>query len=225
MRILVVEDDPKIASFIVSGLQQAGYVVASCGDGQEAFTAATTERFDLLIVDLMLPKLDGLNLIQQLRGANVDAPVIILSARRSVDDRVRGLQGGGDDYMTKPFAFAELLARVQSLMRRVKGVSEQTRLSVWGVEMDLLTRKVTRDGRPIDLQPREFALLEFLLRNAGRVVSRTMIMEHVWNYNFDPQTNVVEARICRLREKIDAGFTARLLHTVRGVGYVFGQES
>ena len=225
MRILVVEDDPKIASFITSGLKQAGYAVTSCGDGQEAFTVATTERFDLLIVDIMLPRLNGLDLIEQLRASKINTPVIIVSAKRSVDDRVRGLQSGGDDYITKPFAFAELLARIQSLMRRFNGISEATKLSFGGIEMDLLTRKVLRDGRLVDLQPREFSLLEFLMRNSGRVVSKTMIMEHVWNYNFDPQTNVVEARICRLREKIDEGFSTKLLHTVRGVGYVLGKES
>jgi len=225
MKILSVEDDPKIASFIVGGLRQAGYVVTSCSDGQEGFTVATTEPFDLMIVDIMLPKLDGLSLIDQLRAAKINTPVIILSAKRSVEDRVVGLQRGGDDYITKPFAFSELLARIQSVTRRAIGASETTRLCFADVEMDLLTRKVSRGGKALNLQPREFALLEFLMRNAGRVVSKTMIMEHVWDYNFDPQTNVVEARICRLREKIDDGSSSKLLHTIRGVGYVFGPES
>jgi two-component system, OmpR family, response regulator len=225
MRILLVEDDAKIASFILSGLKQSGYAVCHRGDGLSAFTAASSECFDLLIVDIMIPGIDGLSLIEQLRKCNNDTPVIILSAKQSVDDRVRGLKIGGDDYITKPFAFAELLARIQSLTRRIKGVAETTRLSFDGLEMDLLARRVVRNGQPVDLQPREFALLEYLLRNAGRVVSKTMIMEHVWNFNFDPESNVIEARLCRQREKIDAHCPKKLIHTVRGVGYVLGNPA
>lgn len=179
-----------------------------------------TEHFDLLIVDLMLPGIDGLTLIEQIRREKIKSPVLILSAKRSVDDRVRGLQMGGDDYLTKPFAFSELLARVQALIRRSTGATEATTLGVADLEMSLIKREVTRGGRRIDLTPREFALLEYLLRNVGRVVSRTMIMEHVWDFNFDPMTNVVEARMCKLREKIDGGSEKKLIHTIRGFGYV-----
>ncbi|MDA8324868.1 MAG: response regulator transcription factor, partial [Nitrospiraceae bacterium] len=171
------------------------------------------------VIDIMLPKLDGWSLIEELRKKKINTPVIILSAKRSVDDRVKGLQTGGDDYLTKPFAFSELLARIQALIRRASGESEPTRLTIGPLSMNLLTREVFRADRKIDLQPREFALLEYLIRNSGRVVSKTMIMEHVWDYNFDPQTNVVEARMCRLRDKIDRGFTKKLIHTIRGVGY------
>jgi two-component system OmpR family response regulator len=216
MRILLVEDDAKIASFILSGLEQSGYAVSHCSDGLSAFTTASSESFDLLIVDIMIPGIDGLSLIEQLRKCNNDTPVIILSAKKSV---------GGDDYITKPFAFSELLARIGALTRRIKGLAETTRLSFDGLEMDLLARRVVRNGQPVELQPREFALLEYLLRNAGHVVSKTMIMEHVWNFNFDPGTNVIEARICRLREKIDAHHPHKLIHTVRGVGYVLGNPA
>jgi two-component system OmpR family response regulator len=225
MRILLVEDDRKIASFILNGLKEEGYKVSHSGDGEEAFTLCTTESFDLLIVDVMLPKLDGLTLIEQLRRSQINTPVIILSARRSTDDRIRGLKAGGDDYITKPFAFSELLARIQSLMRRVNGIAEVTRLHIGDLQLDLLSRQVTRGGKQIDLQPREFALLEYLMRNAGKVVSKAMIMEHVWNYCFDPQTNIVEARVCRLRDKVDKDAEIRLIHTIRGVGYVLRQEA
>jgi two-component system OmpR family response regulator len=181
---------------------------------------ALTEPYDTAIIDIMLPKLDGLSLIEKIRKEKVPTPVIILSAKGTIDDRVRGLQTGSDDYLTKPFAFSELLARVQALIRRASGLSEPTRLTVGNLSMNLLTREVTRGGRKIELQPMEFSLLEYLMRSAGRVVSKTMIMEHVWDYNFDPQTNVVEARICRLRDKIDRDFDKKLIHTVRGVGYV-----
>jgi two-component system OmpR family response regulator len=179
-----------------------------------------TEPYDTAIIDIMLPKRDGLSLIEILRRENIRTPVIILSAKGSIDDRVKGLQTGGDDYLTKPFAFSELLARVQALIRRASGVAEPTRLTVGDLSVNLLTREVTRGGRTIDLQPIEFSLLEYLMRHAGRVVSKTMIMEHVWNYDFDPQTNVVEARICRLRDKIDRDFNPNLIQTLRGVGYV-----
>lgn len=220
MRILVVEDDIKIASFIVKGLKAAGYAVDQALDGETGLDMALTEPYDTAVIDIMLPKRDGLSLIERMRKAKIRTPVIILSAKGSIDDRVKGLQTGGDDYMTKPFAFSELLARVQALIRRTSGLSEPTRLTVGDLSVNLLTREVTRGGRRVDLQPIEFSLLEYLLRSAGRVVSKTMIMEHVWNYNFDPQTNVVEARICRLRDKIDRDFERKLIHTIRGVGYV-----
>lgn len=220
MRVLLVEDDLKIASFILKGLKESGFAVDHAVDGNEGLYMALTEPYDTAIIDIMLPQLDGLSLIQDIRRQQINTPVIILSAKRSVDERVKGLQAGSDDYLTKPFAFSELLARVQALIRRASGVSEPTTLGVGDLLMNLLTRQVIRGGRKIDLQPREFALLEYLLRNAGRVVSKTMIMEHVWEYNFDPHTNVVEARICRLRDKIDKGFGTKLIHTIRGVGYV-----
>ncbi|MGZ3524613.1 MAG: response regulator [Thermodesulfobacteriota bacterium] len=220
MRVLVVEDDVKIASFIVKGLKAAGYAVDHALDGENGLHMALTQPYDTAIFDIMLPKLDGLSLIERMRKEKVGTPVIILSAKASIDDRVKGLQTGGDDYLTKPFAFSELLARVQALIRRASGLSEPTRLTVGNLSMNLLTREVKRGDRKIELQPIEFSLLEYLMRSAGRIVSRTMIMEHVWNYNFDPQTNVVEARISRLRDKIDRGFDNKLIHTVRGVGYV-----
>lgn len=220
MRILLVEDDVKIASFIVKGLKAAGYAVDHASDGEKGLDLALTEAYDTAIIDIMLPKLDGLSLIERMRKEKSHIPVIILSAKSSIDDRVKGLQTGSDDYITKPFAFSELLARVQALIRRASGLSEPTRLTVGDLSLNLLTREVTRGGRKIELQPIEFSLLEYLLRNAGRVVSKTMIMEHVWNYNFDPQTNVVEARVCRLRDKIDRDFDQKLIRTVRGVGYV-----
>jgi two-component system, OmpR family, response regulator len=225
MRILLVEDDLKIASFIVKGLQAAGYAVDHAADGEEGLHLLLSQSYDTAIVDIMLPKLDGLSLIAKMRAAKIRTPVIILSAKGAVDDRVRGLQTGGDDYLTKPFAFSELLARVQALIRRASGLSEPTRLNVGDLSMNLLTREVTRKGKKIELQPLEFSLLEYLMRNAGRVVSKTMIMEHVWDYNFDPQTNVVEARISRLRDKIDRGFEKKLIQTVRGVGYVLREDA
>jgi two-component system, OmpR family, response regulator len=220
MRVLVVEDDQKIASFVVGGLKQAAFSAHHAGDGEQALRLVRAEHFDLLIVDLMLPGIDGLSLIEQIRKEKIKSPVLILSAKRSVDDRVQGLQTGGDDYLTKPFAFSELLARVQALIRRSTGTTEATKLGVADLEMNLVKREVARGGKRIDLTPREFALLEYLLRNAERVVSRTMIMEHVWDYNFDPMTNVVEARMCKLREKIDGESEKKLIHTIRGFGYV-----
>jgi two-component system, OmpR family, response regulator len=220
MRILLVEDDVKIASFVEKGLQAAGYAVDHAPDGEAGLHLVLTEPYDVAVIDVMLPKLDGLSLIEELRRKKINTPVIILSAKDSVDDRVKGLQTGSDDYITKPFAFSELLARVQALIRRAGGLSEPTRLAVGNLAMNLLSREVVREGRRIELQPIEFSLLEYLLRNAGRVVSKTMIMEHVWDYNFDPQTNVVEARISRLRDKIDRDFSKKLIHTIRGVGYV-----
>jgi two-component system, OmpR family, response regulator len=225
MRILLVEDDVKIASFIVKGLKAAGYAVDHALDGEKGLDLVLTEPYDAAIIDLMLPKRDGLSLIETIRKEKNRTPVIILSAKGSIDDRVKGLQTGGDDYLTKPFAFSELLARVQALIRRACGLSEPTHLTVSDLSINLLTREVIRGGRKIDLQPIEFSLLEYLMRSAGRVVSKTMIMEHVWNYNFDPQTNVVEARICRLREKIDRDFERKLIHTLRGVGYVLKETN
>jgi two-component system OmpR family response regulator len=220
MRLLVVEDDSTIASFVVKGLQEAGFAVDHAADGLQGLRLALTEPYDAAIVDLMLPGRDGLSLIEELRGRRIRTPVIILSAKREVDDRVKGLQAGGDDYLTKPFAFSELLARVQALIRRATGASEPTRLVVGDLALDLVTRRVERAGRQIELRPREFALLEYLMRNAGRVVAKTMILEHVWNYSFDPRTNVVDVLVHRLREKIDRDFETKLLHTVRGIGYV-----
>jgi len=201
-------------------LKAAGFAVDLAAEGENGLHLALTEPYDAAIIDIMLPKLDGLSLIQKMRQDNIQTPVIILSAKGSVDDRVKGLHSGSDDYLTKPFSFSELLARVQALIRRSSGALEPTRLNVGDVNMNLITREVHRSGKKIDLQPLEFSLLEYLLRNAGRVVSKTMIMEHVWNYYFDPQTNVVESRIYRLREKIDKEFASKLIHTVRGVGYV-----
>ena len=220
MRILLVEDDAIIAAFVGKGLKEAGFSIDHAADGEEGLHLALTESYDAAIIDIMLPKLDGLSLIAQVRRHQKSLPVIVLSAKRSVEDRVKGLETGGDDYLTKPFAFSELLARVQALIRRATGTPEATRLTVGELIMDLLSREVTRSGRRIDLQPREFSLLEYLMRNTGRVVSKTMIMEHVWDYNFDPQTNVVEARVSRLRDKVDRDFEKKLIHTVRGAGYV-----
>ena len=225
MRLLLVEDDAKIASFIIKGFKAEGFAVDHAGDGENGFHLALTEPYDAAIVDIMLPKLDGLKLIRQMRHEKIKTPVIVLSAKGSVDDRVKGLQTGGDDYLTKPFAFSELLARVQALIRRSSDVSEPTKLVVGEVTLNLITREVVRVGQKIDLQPLEFSLLEYLMRNAGRVVSKTMIMEHVWDYYFDPLTNVVESRIYKLREKFDKGFSGKMIHTVRGVGYVLKEEN
>ncbi len=220
MRLLVVEDDPAIASFVVKGLKEAGFAVDQAGNGGTALEMASRESYDLLIVDLMLPGMDGLGLIEELRRRRIAVPVIILSAKRSVDDRVRGLQAGGDDYLTKPFAFEELLARVQALIRRATGAAEPTRLVVGDLVLDLVSRKVERRGRALELRPREYALLEYLMRNAGRVVSKAMILSHVFDYSFDPRTNVVDVLVHRLRDKVDKGFDAPMIHTVRGMGYV-----
>lgn len=220
MRILVVEDDNQIAGFIRRGLEEAGYAVDHVADGENAFQMAINEPYSVAIIDLMLPGRDGLSLIEALRQRGVSTPVLILSARRTVDDRVRGLQTGGDDYLTKPFAFAELLARVQALTRRRNNADEPAQITAGPLSVNLLTREVTRAGMVIDLQPREFSLIEYLVRNAGRVVTKTMIMQHVWDFDFDPQTNVVEVLMHRLRSKIDQGFEPKLIHTVRGIGYV-----
>ena len=220
MRILVVEDDVQIAAFIVEGLTQAGFAVDAGGNGEEGLHMALTTPYDAAVIDLMLPTMDGLQLIDTLRRRGVKTPVLILSAKRSVDDRVHGLQTGGDDYLTKPFAFAELLARVQALIRRASDIVDPTSLTVGGLSMDLLSREVWRDGTRIDLQPREFALLEYLMRYVGRVVSKTMLLEHIWDYRFDPQTNVVDVLVCRVRHKVERDYTTKLIQTIRGVGYV-----
>ena len=222
MHALIIEDDHTIADFVARGLREAGFAVDVAGDGEEGLRAALEQNPDVVIVDLMLPRRDGLSVIDELRRRGRSTPVLILSARRSVDDRVRGLQAGGDDYLTKPFAFAELLARVQALVRRASRTPEPTSLTVDDLALDLLTRKVTRGGAAIELRPREFALLEYLMRNAGKVVSKTMILSHVWEYNFDPQTNIVDVLVSRLRDRIDRPFEKKLLQTVRGVGYVIG---
>lgn len=225
MRILLVEDDGGIASFIIKGLKQAGCVVEHAPNGNDGLYWLLNESFDAAVVDIMLPGIDGINLIEKARQQNIMTPVIILSAKGSVDDRIKGLQSGGDDYLVKPFAFSELLARIQALVRRARRIPEATNLTVSDLSMDIISRKVTRAGKEIELQQREFALLEYLMRNAGRVVSKTMIMENVWEYNFDPQTNVVEARICRLRDKVDRPFDKQLIHTVRGAGYVLEEKA
>ena len=219
VRILVVEDDAKIASFVANGLRQSGFAVDLCSDGRAALDLSVGAPYDAAVIDVMLPKLDGLSLVRELRAGGNRVPVLFLSAKVSVDDRIRGLQAGGDDYMTKPFAFSELLARIQALIRRAsQPTSEPNRLTVGDLSLDLLTRQVSRGGEQVELQPREFSLLEYLMRNAGRSVTKTMILEHVWDYSFDPQTNVVDVLVHRLRSKVDPDKTR--LHTLRGVGYV-----
>jgi two-component system OmpR family response regulator len=224
MRLLLIEDDRKIASFIIKGMKSAGFAVDHAGDGQTGYDMAVSEPYDAAIIDVMLPGLSGLAIVEKLRREKVKTPIIILSAKGAIDDRVRGLQAGSDDYLTKPFAFSELLARVQALLRRATGASEPTRLKAGDLVMDLITRRVERAAQLIELQPLEFSLLEYLMRNQGRVVSKTMIMEHVWDYHFDPQSNVVEARISRLRDKVDRDFEPKLIRTVRGVGYVLEED-
>jgi two-component system OmpR family response regulator len=220
MRILIVEDDHKIGSFVLKGLKEAGFAVDLSTNGDEGLHLALTGTYDAAVIDLMLPARDGLSLIGELRSRRMRIPVIILSAKRSVDERVRGLQAGGDDYLTKPFSFSELLARIQALIRRASGVVEPTSLTVGNLSVDLLRREIFRGNKKIDLQPREFALLEYLMRNEGTVVSKTMILEHVWDYSFDPQTNVVDVLVCRLRNKIDKDGAGKMIQTIRGVGYV-----
>ncbi len=225
MRLLLVEDDRKIALFIKNGLKEEGFAVDHAENGEDGLHLALNEPYDLAIIDVMLPALDGLSLIKEMRKNKSNMPVLILSARRSVDERVEGLKTGGDDYLVKPFAFSELLARCQALIRRANRVSDPSSLKFADLSVNLHTRKVFRGEKEIDLQPLEFSLLEYLMRNTERVVSKTMIMEHVWDYNFSPQTNVVEARICYLREKIDKDYDRKLIHTVRGVGYVLKEDS
>ena len=220
MRLLVVEDDKKLASYIVKGFKESGFAVDHCADGEDGLIMATGNEYDVAVVDIMLPRLNGLALVQELRKQRSDVPVLMLSAKASVDDRVKGLQAGADDYLPKPFAFAELLARVQALVRRGSRSTQPTTLQAADLTLDLLSRKVTRAGTKIELQAREFALLEYLMRNAGRVVTKTMILNHVWDYSFDPQTNVVDVLVCRVRNKVDKDFEPKLIRTVRGMGYV-----
>jgi two-component system, OmpR family, response regulator len=219
MKMLVIEDDRDVAAYIVKGLSESGYVVDHAAEGRDGLFMATSGGYDVVIVDRMLPGIDGLALVAALRAAEFSTPVLILSALGAVDDRVKGLRAGGDDYLVKPFAFAELLARVEALLRRGAGGLTTTRLTVGDLEMDLLSRIVHRGRHSIDLLPREFRLLEFLMRRAGQVVTRTMLLENVWDYHFDPQTNVIDVHVSRLRQKIDKGFERPLLHTVRGAGY------
>ena len=219
MRILIIEDDRDAAQYLAKGLRESGHSAEVAEDGRTGLLRAAVEPFDVLIVDRMLPNLDGLSLVQHLRKTGHTTPVLFLSALGEVDDRVKGLRAGGDDYLTKPYAFSELLARVENLGRRRNHRAAATRLKVADLELDLLSRKATRAGQAIDLQPREFQLLETLMRHAGQVMTRTMLLEQVWNYHFDPQTNVIDVHISRLRQKIDRGFEPPLIHTVRGAGY------
>lgn len=225
MHILVVEDDRKIADFIIQGLRQEGYVVDAADNGIDAFQMAMADTYDAAVVDVMLPRMNGLDLIQDLRRESNLVPVLILSARNSVDDRIKGLQAGGDDYLVKPFSFAELIARLQALVRRATATAEPSTLTAADLTLDLIRRTATRAGQNIDLQPREFALLEYLVRNRGKIVSKTMIMDQVWGYDFDPSTNVVESRISRLRDKVDRDFETPLIKTIRGAGYVIRTEA
>ncbi len=221
MRVLVIEDDPDVAAYLVKGLKEQGYNVDSAEDGRNGLFLANSEDYDVMIVDRMLPEIDGLTIVKSVRDQGKDTPMLILSALGEVDDRVDGLRAGGDDYLTKPFAFSELLARLQALLRRGKSTpAQETTLRVADLELDLLSRTVRRGSKLIDLQPREFRLLEYLMSNAGRVVTRTMLLEKVWDYYFDPQTNVIDVHISRLRGKIDKDFDQPLLHTVRGAGYI-----
>ena len=220
MRILVVEDDDKIASFLAKGLKQNGFSVDTASDGEEALSLCRSVNYDSVVLDIMLPKLDGLSVLRTIRREKKLVPVLLLSAKASVDNRVTGLQAGADDYLTKPFAFSELLARLQALIRRATHVAEPTTLAVGELSMNLLTREVFRAGQKIELQSREFALLELLLRNPGRPITKTMILEHIWDYSFDPQTNVVDVLAHRLRSKLEKGFPSKIVHTIRGVGYV-----
>ena len=210
----------KIASFVTAGLKQSGFAVDHSADGQEAYALASATPYDVAVIDVMLPGIDGISLVQALRRDGVKFPIIFLSARGSVEDRIKGLQSGGDDYLTKPFSFAELLARLQAMLRRTThAASEPTKLSAGDLSMDLLTREVTRNGQKLELQPREFALLEYLLRNQGKVITKAMILEHIFDYSFDPQTNVVDVLVHRLRSKVDKEFPKKLIHTYRGIGY------
>lgn len=220
MRILLIEDDQSVADYIIKGLKQSGFNVDHADEGKQGLFLATSEKYDVMVIDRMLPNVDGLTIIQTLRAAENKTPVLILSALSEVDDRVKGLKAGGDDYLVKPFAFAELLARIEAIHRRQESSATQTRLKVADLEMDLLAHKVTRAGENFNLQPREYKLLEYLMKHAGQVVTRTMLLENVWEYHFDPQTNVIDVHISRLRQKIDKGFDHQLLTTVRGAGYM-----
>lgn len=226
MRVLVIEDDPDMAAYVAKGLRQAGYFVDVLADGNDGLYQALREPYDLIIVDRMLPGLDGLAVVRALRGAGKTMPVLFLTAMGAVEDRVAGLRGGGDDYLLKPFAFSELLARIEALLRRPQGgTASDTVLRVGDLELDLRTHNVTRAGKPIELQPREFKLLQYLMEHAGQVVTRTMMLEHVWDCHFDLQTNVIDVHVSRLRQKIDRGFEVPLLHTIRGTGYALRAPS
>ena len=220
MRVLIVEDDEQIASFVIKGLKQSGFAVDHASDGEDGLHMAEVNPYDVMIIDIMLPKRDGFSVIESLRSTGNMTPILVLSARASIDDKLKGFQSGSDDYLTKPFSFSELQARLQALLRRATRGQSRNVLSVGELQMDLLRRTVTRSSREIELQPREFALLEYLMRNSGNVVSKTMILEHVWDYHFDPQTNVVDVLVHRLRNKIDKDFKSKMIQTVRGVGYV-----
>jgi two-component system OmpR family response regulator len=223
MRILVIEDDASVLDYIGRGLRESGFTVDQAADGKDGLYRASAEKYDALVVDRMLPGVDGLTIIRTLRGADNNTPALILSALGEVDDRVKGLKAGGDDYLVKPFAFAELLARIEALLRRKESSAAVTRLRVADLEMDLLSHKVTRAGKSLNLQPREFRLLEYLMKHAGQVVTRTMLLENVWDYHFDPQTNVIDVHISRLRQKLDKEFDKPLLKTVRGAGYMLDE--
>ena len=220
MNILLIEDDARTADFIARGFTQSGFTVTAVDNGNAGLEKLQSETFDIAVVDVMLPGLDGISVVRQARQSGCITPVIFLSAKGSVEDKISGLQAGGDDYLSKPFSFSELQARIQAMLRRAQSLSQPTQLTVADLTIDLLTRKVTRAGKRIELQPQEYSLLEYLMKNTGKIVSRTMILEHVWEYNFDPQTNIVETRLCRLREKIDKEFERKLIRTVRGFGYV-----
>ena len=219
MRILVIEDDQEAARYLVKGLKESGHVADHAGDGEDGLALAQDGGYDVLVVDRMLPKLDGISVVERLRAEGSKVPILFLSALGEVDDRVKGLKAGGDDYLVKPYAFAELLARIEALVRRRNPDDVATHLQVGGLALDVLARRVARDGAEIQLQPREYALLEYLMRHAGQLVTRTMLLESVWDYHFNPQTNVIDVHISRLRSKIDKGFGTPLLHTVRGAGY------
>lgn len=220
LKILIIEDDAKTADFIEKGFQEAGFQTCHCANGEEGLSRAMSEPFDAAVVDIMLPKLDGFSVIEKIREVEISLPIIVLSARDSVESKIAGLEKGGDDYLAKPFSLSELIARVNALLRRANAAVPPTVLEFEDLRVDLLTRKVTRGGEKIDLPPLEYLLLEYLMRNRGHVVSRTTIMKHVWEYHFDTQTNIVESRVCRLRDKIDKPFQRKLIHTVRGFGYV-----
>ena len=222
MRILIIEDDDQTAEIVSKGFEQAGFRTSRCADGLSGLEAAKNEQFDAAVIDIMLPKLDGFSVIDGIRAAKQNLPIIVLSSKDSVESKIKGLEKGGDDYLAKPFSLSELIARVQALLRRANSIVEPGVLIVEDLRIDILTRKVTRGGQRIELAPLEYQLLEYLVRNKGRVVSRTTILQHVWEYNFDTQTNIVEARVCRLREKIDKDFDRKLIRTVRGFGYVLG---
>jgi len=224
MRVLVVEDDPRISTFVAKGLQQHGYVVDIAADGETGLQIALTAPFDAAVVDLMLPKIDGLSLIETMRQEKLEMPILVLSAKRSVEDKVRCLRSGADDYLQKPFALTELLARLEAVLRRSNREAGTERLEAAGVEIDLVSHIVKRDGQRVELQPREFALLELMVRNRGRALTKTQLLERLWDYSFDPQTNVVDVLVCRLRSKLDRDQGPKLIHTLRGVGYVFRPE-